>query len=207
VATADREQSERRNQQQSADDWELIRLVGRGDQAALERLYKQYYRSLYRFILQITRRVDCVEELINDVMFVVWEKSADVVPLSKASTWILGIAHNKAIQASRRGRSPLGLSLAQDTAANADPAQDASMGSVETEEVMFALMGALSPEQRAVMELVYYNGLHYTEIAQMIDCPESTVKTRVFHARRKLRHVWPALTGGRAPDGKAFDRR
>jgi RNA polymerase sigma-70 factor (ECF subfamily) len=207
VATVDTEQSGRTNQQQSSGDWELIRLVGSGDQAALERLYKQYYRNLYRFILQITRRVDCVEELINDVMFVVWERAAQVVPLSKASTWILGIAHNKALQAVHRNRVHAGLATDQDSIADQDPTPDVSIGIIETEEVLFALMGTLSAEQRAVMELVYYHGLHYTEIAEVIDCPEATVKTRVFHARRKLRQVWPGLTGTRAPDTKAFDRR
>jgi RNA polymerase sigma-70 factor (ECF subfamily) len=47
-----------------------------------------------------------------------------------------------------------------------------------------------------VLELVYYHGLHYSDIATILDCPENTVKTRIFHARRKLRTVWPALTGG-----------
>ncbi len=68
-------------------------------------------------------------------------------------------------------------------------------------------MRALSPEQRAVMELVYHHGLHYREIAQVIDCPENTVKTRVFHARRKLRSLWPELTGGRLPGRDEPDSR
>ncbi|HEY6131912.1 MAG TPA: sigma-70 family RNA polymerase sigma factor, partial [Halioglobus sp.] len=194
IATVGRD-CERANQDSSSEDWNLIRLVGRGDQAALERLYKKYYSGLYRFILQITRRTDCIEEIINDVMFVVWESAADVEPRSKASTWILGIAHNKAIQALRRCRRSDGVALDEDSSANEDANLDVSIRKMESDEVLFALMRALSPEQRAVMELVYYHGLHYTEIAQVIDCPESTVKTRVFHARRKLRDVWPGLTG------------
>ena len=198
---------DRGDQDQSADDWNLIRLVGTGDQAALERLYKQYYSGLYRFILQIIRRIDCVEEVINDVMLVVWEKSPDVVPLSKASTWILGIAHNKALQALRRGRSAGGVAHDEESNVEQDADLDVSIREMETEEMLFAMMRALSPEQRAVMELVYYHGLHYTEIARVIDCPESTVKTRVFHARRKLRGIWPGLTGTRALDANEFDRR
>jgi len=195
--------NERGREEQSAADWGLIRLVGAGDQIALERLYKQYYRDLYRFILQVTRRADFVEDVINEVMLVVWERAADAVPRSKASTWILGIAHNKSMQALRRGRTALG----QDDYDDQTSGQDAGFGEMETQEVMFALMRALSPEQRAVMELVYYHGLHYTEIAQMIDCPENTVKTRVFHARKKLRDLWPDLTGSRAPDAIERHRR
>ena len=76
-----REQDDRVEAFQSDGDWTLIRRVGNGEQAALERLYKQYYSTLYRFILQITRRVDCVEEVINDVMFVVWEKAVRMLLL------------------------------------------------------------------------------------------------------------------------------
>ena len=65
------EKRDQEEQVQSNEDWNLIRRVGVGDQGALESLYKQYYSCLYRFILQITRRVDMVEEVINDVMLVV----------------------------------------------------------------------------------------------------------------------------------------
>ncbi len=78
---------------------------------------------------------------------------------------------------------------------------------METEEVLFALLRGLSPEQRAVLELVYYHGLHYAEIARVIDCSENTVKTRVFHARRKLREIWPDLTGTRTLGANELDRR
>ncbi len=200
-------EDEGREQDQSEDDWNLVRRVGLGDQSALEQLYRQYYGGLYRFILQITRRVDYVEEVINDVMFVVWEKAADVVPLSKASTWILGIAHNKALQALRRNRNAGGLTVDGSDSTDQRPDKDGSFDELETNEVLFALMRRLSPEQRAVLELVYYHGLHYAEIAQVIDCPENTVKTRVFHARRKLREIWPDLTGTRAPDIHQIDRR
>jgi len=192
---------------QSDGDWTLIHRIGSGEQAALEQLYQQYYSTLYRFILQITRRVDCVEEVINDVMFVVWEKAAEVVPLSKASTWILGIAHNKSLQALRRGKRADGLALDPESGADQGHGPDVGFGQVETEEVLFALMRVLSPEQRAVLELVYYHGLHYSEIARVIDCSENTVKTRVFHARKKLRRIWPELTGARTPENSEFDYR
>ena len=73
MASVGREEDDRGERSQPDEDWILVRRVGNGDQAALERLYRHYYATLYRFILQITRRVDCVEEVINDVMFVVWE--------------------------------------------------------------------------------------------------------------------------------------
>ncbi len=200
MTPADREQDSPSAQERAGDDWELIRRIGAGEQAALEQLYRQYYGMLYRFILQITRRTDYVEEVINDVMFVVWEKAAAVVPLSKASTWVFGIAHKKALQALRRGAKSGEVAVEGQSEVEESSMEEFGIGELETEQVLFALLRALSPEQRAVLELVYYHGMHYAEIAHVIDCPESTVKTRVFHARRKLRAIWPGLTGSQLLD-------
>jgi len=184
---------------QSDEDWSLIRLVGTGDRVAFERLYKRFYSFLYRFAFQITRQTEYVDEVINETMFVVWEKAADVIPRAKASTWILGIAHNKALQvmyrANRIGHVAFEAAPDADLTVNEEPA----LRELETEEMLFKALRALTPEQRAVMELVYYHGLHYSEIADLIGCPENTVKTRVFHARRKLRSLWPALNGNTVP--------
>jgi RNA polymerase sigma-70 factor (ECF subfamily) len=53
--------------------------------------------------------------------------------------------------------------------------------------------GKLPADQRAVLELAYHQGLHYQEIAQIMDCPENTVKTRMFHARKKIKALYPDL--------------
>jgi RNA polymerase sigma-70 factor (ECF subfamily) len=70
------------------------------------------------------------------------------------------------------------------------------MSQVDVENLAGVALGALSPDQRAVMELAYYQGMHYGEIAELLGCPENTVKTRMFHARKKLRSLLPALLGG-----------
>jgi len=189
------------------DEWLLIRRIGTGDQGALEQLYRRYYGGLYRFVLQVTRRTDTIEEVINEVMFVVWQKAATVEPRSRVSTWILGIAHYKALQSLRRSTPSGGMSFDESSAPVPEAEGNSALQELETEELLFALMRSLSPEQRAVMELVYYHGLHYSEIAQVIDCPENTVKTRVFHARRKLRSLWPELTGRTLPGRDAPDSR
>jgi RNA polymerase sigma factor (sigma-70 family) len=178
---------------EDAADWELIRLVGTGDTAALDQLYRSCHGFLYRFVYRVTRRPECCEEVINDVMFTVWQKAASTVPGARASTWILGIAHNMALKAvGRMGRSArLELALAElDEGFTPD-----IIHAVSTASLADKALAALSPEQRAVMELVYHHGLHYQEIAVLLECPESTVKTRVFHARRHLRALWPGLVG------------
>ncbi|BBL76153.1 hypothetical protein MishRS11D_32510 [Methylomagnum ishizawai] len=64
---------------------------------------------------------------------------------------------------------------------------------------MAAALGSLPPDQRAVIELTFYEGLHYKDIAVILGCPENTVKTRMFHARKKLQSFAGALSGGFQP--------
>lgn len=178
---------------EDAYDWGLIRRIAQRDQKAFEALYRRHYDYLYRFIYQITRRLDGIEEVINEVMFVVWEKAATAEPRALASTWILAIAHRKALKSLSRSGAAV-ESVEDDDPRFSDSGE--AVAALETENLLFSALKHLSPEQRAVLELVYYHGLHYSDIATILDCPENTVKTRIFHARRKLRTVWPALTGG-----------
>jgi len=207
TAPAGNERDVLTSQNGAEDEWLLIRRIGTGDQSALEQLYRRYYGGLYRFVLQITRRTDTIEEVINEVMFVVWQKAATVEQRSRVSTWILGIAHYKALQSLRRSTPSAGMPFDENAGLVPEVEGSSALQKLETEELLFALMRTLSPEQRAVMELVYHHGLHYSEIAQVIDCPENTVKTRVFHARRKLRSLWPELTGSRLPGRDEPDLR
>lgn len=182
---------------QDAEDWALISAIGRGDQQALATLYQRHYDTLYRFVLRVTRQVDMVEDVINEVMMVVWQQAARAEPRALASTWILAIAHRKALRSfSRAGQTTDGLD-------DDDPrfgVEAVGLQGVDATDLLHKALAVLTPDQRAVMELVYEQGLHYSDIAEMLGCPENTVKTRVFHARRKLRAAWPALTGAEMPE-------
>ncbi len=174
-------------------DWELIRRVGGGDHMAFERLYKHYYRYLFRFVYRVTHRLDLVEEIINEVMFVVWQKAGTVEVRSRASTWIMGIAYKKSLK-SLHGYYATASEVSFDEIEHGLPSDDDTlMAQVEVENLAVVAFAALPPDQRAVMELTYYQGMHYNEIAEVMGCPENTVKTRMFHARKKLRTLLPAL--------------
>lgn len=175
-------------------DAELIRRVGTGDQAAFEQLYRRYYPQLFRFVFRITRRLEVIEEIINDVMFVVWRKAAALELRSRASTWILGIAYRKSLKSLRQDRNGYKTLSIEDVGQH-DLSHDskAAMEHSELQDLLLVALESLSLEQRAVIELTYYQGMHYTEIAQVLGCPEGTVKTRMFHARKKLRSRLPSL--------------
>src|ERR1051326_343397 len=83
-------------------DLTLIGRVARRDRQAFETLYHRYSPVVYRYLWKLIRQREIVEETLNDVMMVVWETASRFNGTSRLSTWILGIAHNKALKARAR---------------------------------------------------------------------------------------------------------
>lgn len=179
-------------------DGVLIERICASDQQAFESLYKAYYQRLFRFSLRMTRSLDRVEEIINDVMYVVWRKADTFNAEGKVSTWIFGIAYNKCLKvlSERNNADHLTLEDAED---QLPTIQDSGLRNLEIEDWLSVAFAALPADQRAVLELAYHHGLHYNEIAAIMDCSENTVKTRMFRARNKIRALFPELSGNR-PD-------
>jgi len=156
----------------------LLDRIRRGDESALAALYDSYQPRLARFVLRITRDPDLVDEVVNDVFMVVWGSASRFRGDSAISTWILGIAYRKALKCAKRHRSTTPPPEAETTVDLPLRAMD-----VETS------LAALSEEQRAAIELVYYFGYSCRETAEVLGCPENTVKTRMFNARKRLKKL------------------
>jgi RNA polymerase sigma factor (sigma-70 family) len=175
-----------------------VRLLGRiaaGDMRAFEELYRAYYPRLMRFLERMTRRPGLVEEVLNDTMLVVWRRAADFNGGSKVSTWIFAIAYRKALKALKRFDEPVDDEPAQQRA-DTEPGPELQVDLWQLREALTKALDGLSAEHRAVVDLTYFHGLGYREIAEIVSCPVDTVKTRMFHARRKLR----ALLAGNLED-------
>lgn len=176
-----------------AEDAVLLAGVAAKDRAAFEALYHRYHPRLFSYLFKVTRRAELVEEVLNDVMFVVWRKAGSFDGRSRASTWIFGIAYRKALKAlSRREHPPEG---GAEPVSEVSPEAGAELRLVRRELVstLGQAMARLSPEQRSVLELTYTYGYSCREIAEQQDCPVNTVKTRMFYARRRLRELLPEL--------------
>lgn len=164
----------------------LLGEVARGDRVAFEALYHCYYPRLSRFLQRITRRPHLVEEILNDTMLVVWRKADSYDRSSKVSTWIFAIAFRKALKALKRVDDPTDAEPEEMAIAT----QAGPEGELSQQQLRVFLnrgMAELSMEHRAVIELTYYQGYAYREIAAIMNCPVDTVKTRMFHARRRLK--------------------
>jgi RNA polymerase sigma factor (sigma-70 family) len=168
-----------------ASDVLLVGRVAAGDQSAFEALYRTYHPRLDRFLGLITSRRTIVEEALNDTMLVVWKRSDTFNRQSKVSTWIFAIAYRTALKALRTQDEP--VDTIADELASDDAGPEQLLSADQTRAVLARAMEGLSAEQRSVLVLTYFHDLPYAEIARIVDCPVDTVKTRMFHGRRRLR--------------------
>jgi RNA polymerase sigma-70 factor (ECF subfamily) len=173
-------------------DRALIRRVVARDGAAFRELYIYYHRRLSRFLMRLTRRYEIAEEVINDTLWVVWNKAGEFRGDSRVSTWIMGIAYRRALKSLQSGELPAGETV---PAEDQDLQAPDDLSTAEMSEWILSAMEKLPVEQRLVMEFAYGYGHSCEEIAVIMNCPINTVKTRLFHAREKLRHLLPRLAG------------
>jgi RNA polymerase sigma-70 factor (ECF subfamily) len=170
----------------AVDEAQLVRLVAGGDLHAFEMLFRRYIPRLTRFLSRVTRRANLVDEVVNDTMLVVWQKANTFNDSCQVSTWIFAIAYRKALAAIHALDDPIecDFEACQDDGLH-DP--DTDVLQQELQKALWCALDALTAEQRAVVVLTYYHGLGYGEIAEIMDCPINTVKTRMFYARCRLK--------------------
>ena len=167
-------------------DQRLIVGVRDRDRHAFDELYRKYHGRLARFVGNLVRQPQIVEEVLDDTLMVVWERACDFKGESKLSTWIFAIAYRKAMKAMRRYDAPIEDHDAENRASH-EAGPEEAFGQARLHRLLRQAMAELSPDHRGVVELTYFQDLSYREIAEIMDCPVDTVKTRMFYARRQLK--------------------
>lgn len=175
-------------------DAELLTRIGKGDEQAFEALYRRYQTRLTRFLSNLLRRPHLVEEVLDDTMVAVWQNQASFRGASKPSTWIFAIAYRKAMKALRRLDEPLAVEPPDNRVSDEAPPDD-RIWRQQRRQLLHEAMEQLSPDHRAVVDMTYFHEMSCREVAEVMNCPVDTVKTRMFHARRHLRR---AMAGNNA---------
>ncbi len=191
--------------QQDKSDLDLLRRIATKDKVAFEALYARLFPQLTRYLTRLLRRPELVEEIVNDTMFVVWEKASSFEGRSKVSTWVTGIAYLKGIKALDRLKN---IPEQHADVSELEKLEDGGdiISRLGLEDWLVAGLDLISPDQRSVVELTYFSGYSYQEIADIMGCPVNTVKTRMFHARRRLAKLLPLLREQRSEASEAsFD--
>ncbi len=184
--------------QRNHDDLQLydyIKKIAQQDRQAFEAFYFEFSPRLANFLFKFLKQNDQVEEAVGDVMLVVWQKAGSFIPTSKVSTWAFGIAYKKALKMLQRERTRQNRYVSfeeEDMDINIDfEIEDAEKPDFlaqhsELRHSISRALETLSISHRAVIEMIFFEGFTYPEIAEILDCPVNTVKTRAHYAKKQL---------------------
>ena len=163
----------------------LIGRVAAGDRRAFEALYRAYFPRLTRFLQRMTRSAALIEEIVNDTLLAVWRKAATFDGSSKVSTWVFAIAYRRACKALQALDEPVEANAGEEAFQDSDR-PDWQLDQQRLAQAVDAALATLPLAQRISFQLTFYHDMTYTEIAEIMECPVNTVKTRMFHTRKRL---------------------
>lgn len=171
----------------AATDEELLKRIVAGDNLAMKSFYARHHVRLYRFLVRMTRREATAEELMHEVLLEIWRKAGSYEGRSSVSTWMLSIAHHKAIsQLRKRSEQPLDEDETATEMPDDEDDPEVALQKRNKSTMMHACMEKLSEEHRTILDLVYYHDRSVAEASEVLGIPENTVKTRLFYARKRL---------------------
>jgi RNA polymerase sigma-70 factor, ECF subfamily len=171
---------------QAQSDDALVTLIAEGDRNAMQTLFRRHNVRVYRFVLRLVNDTAAAEDLTSDVFLDVWQQAGRFQGRSQVSTWLLAIARNKALSALRR-RAPEALNEEMiETIEDSAEMPDAALEASQRGALIRKALAQLTRAHREVIDLVYYHGKSVAEVAAIIGVPPNTVKTRMFHARKRM---------------------
>lgn len=177
-----------------ADDAVLLQRVAAGDSDALLSLHQRYVNLVYSMALRILGDPHLAEEVTQDVFLKLWQKSQRYDPRRGSfSTWLLSVTRFAAIDRLRReGRRPTTSLQIGERSATTVPnwARQTGWETWEERRDLRLLLDQLPTEQRELIELAYFGGMTHRDLAEHLNLPLGTVKSRLRLGLQKLRELW-----------------
>lgn len=169
---------------------DLIRLVALGDEAAFEELYDAVAPRVFGLVRRVVRDPAQSQEVTQEVFLDIWSQASRFdADRGKAMSWILVIAHRKAVDKVRASQASSDRDLRvgiKEYQESYDDVADTVETQMESERVQKALE-ALTPAQQEAIRLAYYGGYTHQEVAELLKIPVGTVKTRIRDGMIRLR--------------------
>jgi RNA polymerase sigma-70 factor (ECF subfamily) len=171
-------------------DEALIAKIASGNRLAMQVLFARHHARIYRFVLRLIGSEALAEDVTSEVFLDVWRQAHRFEARSAVTTWLLAIARYKALAEMRRRYD----ASDEGTVDASDPADDpeATFAVKHRGEILRNCLTRLSPRHREIIDLVYYHEKSVQEAADILGVPGNTVKTRMFHARKKLSQLLEA---------------
>jgi RNA polymerase sigma-70 factor, ECF subfamily len=179
------------------EDRATIDRLARGDSSALADLYDRHARAIYSFAIRILADAAEAEDVVQDVFTQAWRQATRYDPArAPVAAWLMIITRARALDRLRRRRSRIvAVEMDPGTPHPRDPEASQEMLAITSEQAerIRGALGALPNGQRTAIELAYFEGLSQSDIAERLQQPLGTVKTRIRSGLLKLRE---ALSGG-----------
>lgn len=184
------------------EDSVLIKRLSAGDEEALGHLMERYGGALLHFAHRLVGDMQLAEEIFQDTMLKAWQQASAFRVDGHLKAWLFRVARNNAIDYMRKKRIPVEeFTVCLETAATTfRPEREAERSWLSSE--VFVAIEELPPAYREVVELRFFHQLCYQEIAQSLDIPLGTVKSRLNYAIQRLtkilreRGIDPSLVEG-----------
>jgi RNA polymerase sigma-70 factor, ECF subfamily len=167
-------------------DEALVEAVARADEDALAELYDRFVKVAYGLAYKILQDAALAEDAVQEAFLQIWRSAGSYRPeRGKASTWLLTFVHRRAVDLVRREEKRRTLPVVGDPQDSGPGADDAVVTGSRRDIVQDALR-RLPPEQREPIELAYFGGLTQSELAERLDQPLGTIKSRMFTGLQRL---------------------
>jgi RNA polymerase sigma-70 factor (ECF subfamily) len=177
-----------------AEDVRLMRLISRGDTAALEELIERHQTLVIGTVARMLGSNSEVEDIAQQVFIRVWKSAARYEPRAKFTTWLLKITRNLVFNELRRSKRHAHVPMQPEPNAEEIPikdesatAPDASLLETELQQAIEQAIAGLPESQRMAVVLRRYQDLSYEQIAEVLDLSVPAVKSLLFRARTELR--------------------
>ncbi|MEE9434997.1 MAG: sigma-70 family RNA polymerase sigma factor [Sphingorhabdus sp.] len=171
---------------------QILAAIARGEEAAFTALYRDLQPKMERYATALLAGDgEAAADVIDEAFMVIWRSADKYDGSGHAEGWIRRIVRNKAVDWIRKQKEKVGISAGEQAnyetqADQSDNPEEAYEKKSDGDELSSA-MERLSDEHREVLWLAYYEHKSVAEISDLIDVPENTVKTRMFHARKQLK--------------------
>jgi RNA polymerase sigma-70 factor (ECF subfamily) len=166
------------------EDRDLVAKSRQGDVDAYNLLVSRWERRVFNYILRLVGDREDAQDLSQDVFLKAYQNLGKLDDPSRFAPWLFRIAHNESFSLLRRNRPETG-----EVQESPPPPPGPRMLPLETSLAVRAALSRLTSEQREAVDLKIYQGFKFEEIAEILDCPVSTVKSRLYSALDVLKSV------------------